>query len=296
MNTTYASGLIDKVSNFPSLPSVVSRVLAITADKDSSVENLLEVITLDPSLTASILKISNSAFFGQVRKVSTLKQAISVLGMTEIQNVVVAKAVFNNFKTLNGGGDYIGGMRAFWTHSFICGLSAKILSSQSGLAPEDLFISGLIHDIGKLVIHMTLPGEYLKILDSHDTNPCRFFKSEHQVLGVSHDEIGLILLKRWMFPENLVKAVGFHHTPRKAGYDIGFPAVIHLADLLAHADHYGPAMEMDPSFKNLLFHEKTIDIAASVNINWDESCLNKYLSDLENIKEGAKETFELLLS
>jgi len=134
------------IQSFPTLPTVVNRVMEITANPESSTTELMDVIRPDISLTAVILKTANSAFFGLSRKVSTLDQAITILGFKEIRNVVIARAVFDSFKHLKKDKQF--NINSFWEHSFVCGIVAKVIAQDMKYPANEFFIAGLIHDIG----------------------------------------------------------------------------------------------------------------------------------------------------
>jgi len=154
--------LTSRIYSFPSLPAVVSKVLDVIASENSTMGDLTDVIKLDPPFSTDILRLANSAFFGRLMEVSTLKQAVSVLGFNEIRNLVLSKAVFNNFKNLTKSSQF--DIRIFWQHSFLCGLAGKIIASDLHEDRGECFMAGLIHDIGKLIIYLELPEEFLKIV------------------------------------------------------------------------------------------------------------------------------------
>ena len=150
MNPNVTVLLTEKIDSFPTLPTVVTRVMQVTADPKSSTKDLLAIISPDQSLTMSILKMANSAFFGLPREISSLQQALTILGFKEIQNLVLAKAVFNSFKNIQKNGPF--NINKFWEHSFLCGLLSKIIANDIKKDNNEFFVAGLIHDIGKLII------------------------------------------------------------------------------------------------------------------------------------------------
>jgi len=153
--------LTSRIHSFPSLPAVVSKVLDVIASESSTMGDLTDVIKLDPPFSTDILRLANSAFFGRLMEVSTLKQAVSVLGFNEIRNLVLSKAVFNNFKNLTKNSQF--DIRNFWEHSFLCGLAGKIIAADLHKDPNECFMAGLIHDIGKLIFYLELPGNTISL-------------------------------------------------------------------------------------------------------------------------------------
>ncbi len=219
-----------QVDSLPSLPATVSKVLAVTADPESSAEDLVQAILPDQAMCATILKLANSAFFGMPREVATLDKAVTVLGFNEVHNLVLGKAVFNSFKNISDSNRKA--IDIFWYHSFTCGLCAKILAEEFRCSPSELFIAGLIHDIGKLALFTARPDEYLKILELPETAPILCKPLEIETLGIDHEQVGYRLLTRWLFPESLLNTVGFHHRPQECNTPL-YALIIQLSDALS---------------------------------------------------------------
>ena len=294
MESDVISTLTAKIDSFPTLPIVITRVLEITTNPESTADDLLKVISIDQSLTTTILKMANSAFFGLVREVSSLQQALMVLGFTEIRNVVLAKAVFNSFKNLKKDDKF--DIRDFWEHSFTCGLAAKVIALDLKEPCNDFFVAGLIHDIGKLVIYMTFPMEFYRIIET--LGPLRFKSSQEEknILGITHDEVGTKLLKRWLFPESLIAAVGLHHCPHKALEQSLFSVVTYIADLLAHMEKLQDDDEVENSIKNECFYPEVVSFFQSRGLDWNESTLKTFRQKVAEQKENDAGTLSLLLS
>ncbi len=289
----YVSVLIQKVQSFPSLPSVVSRVIALSSEPDSSMDEFLSVIRLDLSLTAAILKLANSAFFGQARTVSSLRQAIPILGLNEIRNMVIARAMFSSFKTVKGEGWF--DIKGFWVHSFLCGLAARVLARESEPA-DDVFISGLIHDIGKLVILTVFPSQFAQLAPRQGEPLFNMYQWEENQFGVSHGEIGRNLLKRWAFPKKLVDSVGYHHQPENAEENRTAAALIYFADMVAHLGGDPPDFDRNPDVSEILFRPQNRERANLAGIPWHEEALKAYLFGMDQLKEEAMDLFSLFFS
>ena len=225
------SNIFNQVDSLPSLPATVSKVMTVTADPESSADDLVHAILPDQAMCATILKIANSAFFGIPHNVATMEKAVNVLGFNEVHNIILGKAVFNSFKKINAQNRHA--INNFWYHSFACGLAAKILAGDLGLSASTLFIAGLIHDIGKLAFFIATPDEYLSILTLEKTGQINCHHLEQDTFGIDHGEVGLRLLTRWLFPECLVNAVGFHHEPEKCSSHPKQAIVIQLSDALS---------------------------------------------------------------
>ncbi|MBU0945969.1 MAG: HDOD domain-containing protein [Proteobacteria bacterium] len=245
MQNQHITQVFNQVDSLPSLPATVAKVLAVTADPESSATDLMEAILPDQSMCATILKIANSAFFGMPREVATMDKAVTVLGFNEVHNIVLGKAVFNSFQKIGTGSQKT--IQEFWAHSFSCALAAKILADDLGCSPSELFIAGLIHDIGKLVILMALPGEYLPMLELTGIHQLKCHQAESETFNINHEQVGFRLLTRWLFPERLLNSVGFHHHPQNDGNNSLYALIIQLSDILS-----------------ILLHEQGIDSSKSL--------------------------------
>ncbi len=274
-----------QVDSLPSLPATVSKVLAVTADPESSAEDLVQAILPDQAMCATILKLANSAFFGMPREVATMDKAVTVLGFNEVHNLVLGKAVFNSFKSISDSNR--NALDVFWNHSFTCGLCAKILSEKFGCSPSELFIAGLIHDIGKLALFTARPDEYLVILELPETAPILCKPLEIEILGIDHEQVGYRLLTRWLFPETLLNTVGFHHHPEACNTPL-YALIIQLSDALSLlAPRQDPAkqkpllpqlLRLVPDSK-LLWKEHGVDISEELVQQWMKALLTSIEKD-----------------
>ncbi|BHH81739.1 HDOD domain-containing protein [Desulforhopalus sp. 52FAK] len=231
MPPTPTTTINDQIDNIPPLPATVTHVLGVTSNPESSANDLMQVILPDQTMCATVLKLANSVAFGQPKQVHTIERALMVLGFDEIKNIIIGKAVFSSFPKISRGTTQSVGV--FWEHAFTCGLTAKIIAEHYKLSPSELFISGLIHDIGKLVMLMAFPKSY-PILDEHSlASHFQAMGTEIEEYGTAHDVVGLELAKRWNLPEQLTSAIGYHHNPDKAPCHKKHPLIIQVADMLS---------------------------------------------------------------
>ena len=289
MNSAAVSHIISRIDSFPTLPVVVSQVMDITSDPNSAPKDLFDVISRDQSLTTTILKVANSPFFGVIKRVASLNQAIPLLGFSEIRNLVLGKAVFNSFKGLKS--DTRLDLESFWRHAFACGLAAKILTGGKG---NEVFVAGLIHDIGKLVICIAFPDLFSKIMERSEHRTVMTHLIEVELLGMSHDEIGMLLLKKWMFPNVLLNAVGYHHRPLKKPEL--YPIAVHLGDCLAHMSNENLSSEWKREILREYFGPGIKKAAADCGVNWDEAVFREYMDAVKHHLEEEQGTFEKLVA
>ena len=192
---------------------------------------MVETIHSDQSLCLTVLKIANSVLFGRPQKVDSLRMAVVILGFNEVQRIALTKALINSFSKLARQHKFF--VDRFWTHSFVCGMAARIIAENQHIAPEIAFMGGLIHDIGKLIMLQTFaedygPERWMTGLSNEQT-----LYEELRIFSFTHDMLGGQLLKKWFFPENLITAVAYHHRPEEAVREKNFAHIIQLADFLS---------------------------------------------------------------
>lgn len=284
--STIAS-LINQIDSFPALPITVSRVIEITGNPESSAQDLMEAILPDQSMCVAILKIANSAFFGSPRKVCSIEEAIIALGFHEIRNIILTHAVFNSFQKLRSRNKQ--DIDALWIHSLTCGLAAKIIAAHTtGYSPSQLFIAGLIHDIGKLTMLMTLPNSYTPVPELPAQLQFPLFPGEEEKLGISHDTVGMHLLNRWLFPEQLCVSAGHHHRPDTASINGAYPLIIQMADMLSHLVYSSEPISGREILE--LIRSSTPEGAllwSRYNFDWQPDDIETWLADLRtDLEDG----------
>ncbi|MCP4266502.1 MAG: HDOD domain-containing protein [Candidatus Brocadiaceae bacterium] len=295
MSTSAASTLIARIQSMPTLPTIALRVIEVTSNPDSSANDLMRIISPDVSLTIKILKIANSPFYGLTREISSLQHALTVLGFTEIRNLVISTVAFESFKGFKQDGKFDIGK--FWKHSFCCGLAAKLIATDLKNSSNELFVAGLVHDIGKLAMYLTFPVEFMTQVEIMSPLKIKYtaFEAERGVFGMTHDEVGMKLLERWMFPKNLITAVGFHHRPQEAGEKSNYPLIVHIADILTHVyemDEDEDEDEDDPIDEEL-FYDDIISMSRSYGINWEISDMCRLQEALAKCIREESDTMKL---
>ena len=284
MQQSNLDALYSQINALPSLPSIVNDVMRVTADPESSATDLMTVILPDPSMCTAILKIANSAFFGLPREVTTIEKAVMVLGFDEVKNIVLGKAVFNSFKELNGKNKK--DIEELWHHSFSCGLAAKILAERSGQSPSEMFIAGLIHDIGKLAMLITFPTLYSHMLKRPCNDWNSYIEKEKELFLLGHDEVAYRILNKWLFPRQLLTAVGFHHHPKEVEQDQLLPATIEIADLLAHVSSTNEPVSLENMSNQMLHLEPNLfTIWQKNDLPCDQQELCTWIELLQRSKE-----------
>ncbi|HUC85933.1 MAG TPA: HDOD domain-containing protein [Candidatus Acidoferrales bacterium] len=199
-----------------------------------------DAIEKDPDLTARLLRLANSPFFGFANRLSTVAEAVSLLGIQQIQDMIVASSVLEQFK---GVPDNFVNKDSFWRHSLAVGIAARLLAMERRLPkPDKFFVAGLLHDVGRLVL-LSQAAEWAQaVFECYQRKRILLREAEKSVLGYDHQQIAAELLHSWSYPPVLVQAVAFHHTPTQslAKLEAG---VVHIADHLIVAMDIGSSGE-----------------------------------------------------
>ena len=227
--------LKEKVQNIiqlPALPTIAVEVASLIDNPNTSVSKLTQVISSDQVLTAKVLKIANSPFYGFQRKISTLDFAIMVLGFDSLKEILISISLISAFKRKQ---DKYFNSKEFWEHSLATGIAARTLARELGYRISgESFVAGLLHDIGILVTHQYFHEDYKKIIQRVTEGKAVFQDIEEAVLFATHGEIGGWLAERWNLPEQLIDAIKFHHKPELAEKNPQLTALIHFVDYLCH--------------------------------------------------------------
>jgi putative nucleotidyltransferase with HDIG domain len=230
-----------KAKTLPSLPLTVVALGEAVQDERCTVDRILGILSKDPSLSATLLRLANSALYATEGSAMDLRTAVLRLGFDAVANLGTGAAVI---KTLRGG-IHLDATR-LWQHSVAVGLTAKgvcILAKRHGQA-ETAFLTGLLHDIGKIALDTCYPEDYALVLQKV-AEGAFFVDAERAVLGMDHAEAGALLAADWSFPAAIVDVIRDHHAPRPADF---LPNLIHLADLLVRT-----RIPMGPADEHLLF-------------------------------------------
>ena len=198
--------------------AVVSTVMRMTSDINTEVNKLSHALSTDQALTARVLRMSNSPFYGRMRGVTSLSEAIMILGFYTIRSLVVATSTCAMFKRDNKSGLE----RELWNHSLAVALGSRIVARCVGSPKvEEAFLAGLMHDIAKLVMLQRFSKEYQPVLDEADRRGAPHLEIERELLGFTHAELGAIILDQWNLPKFLVEVTRHHHDPDAGAAELG---------------------------------------------------------------------------
>jgi len=284
-----------QLETLPPLPITVSNVLKVVDDSESSANDLVKAILPDQTMCVAILKTANSALYGRPKKVSSLEVAVTVLGFNEIQNIVLAKAALTAFKPLFEANKRE--LALFWDHAFTCGLAAKIISEHINVSSGQFFIAGLLHDIGKLAMFLAYGEKYDTSRWLTELSDVSTLEEEKQTFSITHDIVGSRLLKRWQFPDSLVAALRYHHSPHTASELQSYPLIIQLADFLSFMCIQPESNDEQALITALYHYIPDLEVHwKNQDLPWDEFSVESWFAWLKVDREYGSEILDILTS
>ena len=205
--------ILNLAKHAPPFPKVAQRVMEMIEDPAVKAQDLAEVIQFDEAITANVLKICNAAYFGLSRKVSSLDEALVVIGHDILKDIIVTSSSARFFKGKIGEG-YQLEEGELWKHSVAVSIMSKQLSKHvKEVDPGTAFTCGLLHDIGKRFLSTFVADDFRKILEKVAKEKASFVEAEKEYLGTTHAELGGMILGQWGFAPEIQDAVRFHHDP-----------------------------------------------------------------------------------
>jgi len=218
------------VKSLPPFPQVARRAAEMLSDPNANSRDLVKIIEYDQAITANILRLCNSAYFGIKVPVGSLHQAIAFLGHKNLMSIIFASCSVEYYRSYVPGYDLEKG--ELWRHSVACAILSQILAQKTGQADYPLlFTAGLLHDIGKLVLSVFVRERFEQIMNLVHSQGCSFLDAEHRVLGLDHAELGGKIAEHWNFPPVISRAISLHHNPELIASRDSLAAIIHLADV-----------------------------------------------------------------
>lgn len=239
--TLTAETLVTEIKDLVTLPDVAMRIARLVDDPAASANDIGREISKDAALTARLLRIANSAAYGQHGKIATVSRAITVLGVRQVRDLTVGITAIRAF---DGVSNNLVTMEVFWRHSVLCAVAAAQIAGRRGAGrTESPFVAGLLHDIGQLVLLSKVPDAereaLLMLADAEDD--LGLYLCERTVLGFDHGAVGAALARNWSLPQSISECIEFHHQPELAKTHPVEVATVHIANSVAILAEIGSA-------------------------------------------------------
>lgn len=230
MDADATQRIIDKLKDIPTLPTVIHKIIEIVDSPNTSATDLNKAISMDQALSAKVLKLVNSAFYGFPKKIETLTQAIVILGFNTVRSLALSISMVD-FLSNRGGRPHLN-YAEFWKHSIGVSILARSLARKAfPQIAEEAFVAGLLHDIGILILDQFLPGEYVKVFEAVQREKLPLYQVEKAVLGTTHSDVGRMLAAKWNLPDTLLYSIAYHHNPSPTREMFPITATIHAANI-----------------------------------------------------------------
>lgn len=214
----------------PTLPTIVTQVFEVMRRPTSSAHDVEKVIAKDQAISAKILRVANSAFYGFSRRITTVAHAIAILGFNNVQSMVLGIAAFDLLRAKKFN------LYDFWKHSIATGTVARSIAQKIQCPADEAFTAGILHDVGKLIFILQAENTYQNVLalQQLQESPLSSLEAEQSLLNFTHPEAGAVVAERWALPHRYVEAIAHHHDPAASQEEFTFCSVIALSNYAAH--------------------------------------------------------------
>lgn len=236
--------IVDKalaaVGDIATLPEVTIKIIEIVEDHKSTARDLHEVIKNDPALSVKILKVVNSAFYGLPGQIASVDRAIILLGLSAVKNLAIAASIARLFKGKRISEHF--SAADLWRHGVAVAVAGRSIAkcSPHQAMSDEIFVAGLIHDIGTLIERQTFPDQFANVINTCTEAEVSFLETERELIGADHQAFGVGLTTKWKFPRHLRAAVGFHHNPEALSVELrNIATLIQVADILCCQEKIG---------------------------------------------------------
>ncbi len=266
LKTIHPRDLKAVVKEIPTLPVVYQELFSKMNNPDVSVPQLAEIVSRDQALSAKILKLVNSAFYGYKSEINTVNRAMVILGFRTIRNAALAIGVFDYVAGGEAGAMF--NLESFWRHSLATASICKVLGRETGIKQqEETFIAGLLHDVGKLIMLKHFQDDFLEVCRRQRETGSTWHEVEQDLLRVDHSRLARAVLRSWNFPPNLVEGVCYHHVMDAGASYPKLVALVHLSDYLAYELGMGaPASRKPAECDPKVLAEAGMDIESALGL------------------------------
>jgi HD-like signal output (HDOD) protein len=234
------SETLASVGEITTLPEVTAKIMETVEDPNGTARDLNEVIKRDPALSAKVLKVINSAFYGLPGQIASVDRAIVLLGMSAVRNLAIAASVAKMFSSPQQA--QLFDAKALWRHCVAVGVASKKIATAAGnvVGTDEMFLAGLIHDLGLLIERQVHIRELAEVVRRFNAGEGEFLELEIKIIGATHQEFGDALAERWKFPRHLRACVGFHHNPESLSEELRcVGSILKCADVFCCGERIG---------------------------------------------------------
>ncbi len=287
IDKTHLKRITQTIINLPTLPTIVAKMVELIDDPKSSARSLSRLVRTDQVLTARILRLANSVYYGFPNPISSINLAIVVLGFDTIKNLGLSVAVISRFTRASKEDELLDYTR-FWEHSVGVAVASRMLARLHGFRAmeSEAFVAGLVHDIGKVILSQFQTARYSQALRLMIQENISLAQAEEKVFDVTHAEVGGWLAERWNLPESLVEAIKRHHIPLTAKARPELCAIVHFANILTRAARIGSGGDpLVPQFYRGVLHNLPLKLDEN-----DKVDLGYYLAAIQ-AEMGVADTF-----
>jgi len=269
---------LDRITGLPTIPVILFEVNKMLQDDECSVKKLSDLIESDQALTARILRLVNSAFYGFRSEIVDISRALIVLGFNTVRNAIVTVSTIDTFRS---SGDFEGfEIKDLWKHSVAVAITSKQLAEKGRvISSDDAFVAGLLHDIGKIIIAQFFRDHFYKILQSMQEEKISFIEAEMKLSSVHHGYIGGYLAEKWQFPKRLADTIRLHHDISKNAADPWLLVCVCLANDIVNSPDYSSSINPEfysrfPEISKVFapYLENLSDWFPEVEIEIEEAC------------------------
>lgn len=223
--------IIKDTKSLPTLPGVIAKLTSLAENNKTSVNEMAKVVSSDQVLSAKVLRLVNSPFYGFSGRVSTISNALILLGVNVVKSLALSSSIFEMMEKNTVG---------LWEHSLGAGIAANIISKKLNLPEiEEISTAALLHDIGKVIIKIKLEDDYDILVSQIREKNMSMIEAEKELLDADHAEIGEWLARSWFLPDKLIEPIAFHHDVERSTTQLLKTSVVHIADLLVKASGFG---------------------------------------------------------
>jgi len=251
--------VISEACVIPPMPQVAMRLMEAVNDPSCGASTLTQIISADQGLASQVLKIANSAFYGCPREVPNLTLAIVVLGFRKIKNLVISMSTKNIYAQSPNS-------KKLWEHSLAVGYTSHIVANFMMISQiEDIFISGLLHDIGKVVLDNHCPEKYKMVSERKFESAHGYRDYEQELFGFAHDEVGALLVRNWNLPACLEQVIQYHHS-QTIPADVISKDVLRLLDVVRLSDIMCHQLRSEHGVTDELFEKEVKEVIKSLGL------------------------------